>query len=442
MPARALMLQGTGSSVGKSLLLAGLARALFRRGLNVRPFKPQNMANNAAVSIEGGEISRAQALQARAAGVAPSVHMNPVLLKPESERGSQIIVHGRVFGKATAREYQWLKPQLLPKVLESFQILAAASDLVLVEGAGSAAEVNLRAHDIANMGFARAAGVPVVLIGDIDRGGVIASLIGTQAVLAEDDAACIKGFIVNRLRGDAALFAEGMRFIAARTGWAPLGLVPYFPPARKLPAEDTAELKEERPKSAGRLRIAVPLLPHIANFDDLDPLRLEPEVNLLLVPRGKPLPADADLVLLLGSKSVRSDLAVFRNEGWDIDLLAYHRRGSGLILGICGGLQMLGRTIADPEGLEGAPGTSEGLGLLDIETVFRRSKHLREVSGTNILDGSPVQGYEIHLGESFGPDMARPLHLLSDGRREGAISADGRVMGTYLHGLFTHDRAR
>jgi len=442
MPARALMLQGTGSSVGKSLLLAGLARALFRRGLNVRPFKPQNMANNAAVSIEGGEISRAQALQARAAGVAPSVHMNPVLLKPESERGSQIIVHGRVFGKATAREYQRLKPQLLPKVLESFQILAAASDLVLVEGAGSAAEVNLRAHDIANMGFARAAGVPVVLIGDIDRGGVIASLIGTQAVLAEDDAACIKGFIVNRLRGDAALFAEGMRFIAARTGWAPLGLVPYFPPARKLPAEDTAELKEERPKSAGRLRIAVPLLPHIANFDDLDPLRLEPEVNLLLVPRGRPLPADADLVLLLGSKSVRSDLAVFRNEGWDIDLLAYHRRGSGLILGICGGLQMLGRTIADPEGLEGAPGTSEGLGLLDIETVFRRSKHLREVSGTNILDGSPVQGYEIHLGESFGPDMARPLHLLSDGRREGAISADGRVMGTYLHGLFTHDRAR
>src|SRR5579875_2580956 len=260
MPARALMLQGTGSSVGKSLLLAGLARALFRRGLNVRPFKPQNMANNAAVSIEGGEISRAQALQARAAGVAPSVHMNPVLLKPESERGSQIIVHGRVFGKATAREYQWLKPQLLPKVLESFQILAAASDLVLVEGAGSAAEVNLRAHDIANMGFARAAGVPVVLIGDIDRGGVIASLIGTKAVLAEDDAACIKGFIVNRIRGDAALFAEGMRFIAARpqtSGGRYGGAARRTPQKRRQAADCRAlaaayrEFRRSRPAALG-----------------------------------------------------------------------------------------------------------------------------------------------------------------------------------------------
>ena len=434
------MLQGTGSSVGKSLLVAGLCRVFTKRGLTVRPFKPQNMSNNAAVTAEGGEIGRAQALQARACGVAPSVHMNPVLLKPQSEVGSQIVVQGRVVGTARALEYQTIKPTLMPAVLESFAELQRGADLVLVEGAGSASEINLRAGDIANMGFARASGTPVVVIGDIDRGGVIAALVGTHAVLAPEDRAMVHGFIVNRMRGDISLFADGMTAIAAHTGWPGLGLVPFCEAARRLPAEDAADLAERRGQSCGRLRIAVPLLPGIANFDDLDPLAAEPDVSLALVPAGQALPV-ADLLILPGSKTTIADLAVLRREGWDIDIAAHHRRG-GAILGLCGGYQMLGRTVADLDGIEGPAQAVAGLGLLDIETVLQGDKRLAPVRGWSVADGAPFAGYEMHVGRTAGPDTARPLLRLADGRLDGACAPDGRVFGTYAHGLFADDRQR
>jgi adenosylcobyric acid synthase len=441
--ARALMLQGTGSSVGKSVLLAGLARAFTRRGLRVLPFKPQNMSNNAAVTPEGGEIGRAQALQARACGVAPSVDMNPVLLKPQSETGSQIIVQGRMFGTARARAYQALKPQLMPHVLESFARLRAAADLVLVEGAGSASEVNLRANDIANMGFARAAGVPVVLIGDIERGGVIAALVGTRSVLDPEDAAFIRGFVVNRMRGDTSLFTSGMDFIAARTGWRALGLVPHFARMRELPAEDAADLAASPPgrKPGARLRIAVPHLPCIANFDDLDPLAGESDAEVTFLQPGTPLPAATELVILPGSKATIADLAALREAGWDIDILAHRRRG-GHVLGLCGGYQMLGRSIADPEGIEGRSGCVPGLGLLDIDTVLGGGKRLAAVSGTLLDDEAGFTGFEMHIGRSTGPGTALPLLRFADGRPDGARSADGRVGGTYVHGLFAAEAAR
>ena len=465
MAARAIMFQGTGSSVGKSLLVTGLSRACVRRGIAVRPFKPQNMSNNAAVTADGGEIGRAQALQARAACVEPSVHMNPVLLKPQSETGAQIVVQGRVYGSARAREYQALKPTLREFVLDSFTRLRSEADLVLVEGAGSASEINLRAHDIANMGFARATDTPVVLIGDIDRGGVIASLVGTRLVIDPADAALIGGFIVNRMRGDPTLFANGMAAIAAHTGWTPLGLVPFFDHARLLPAEDSADLDRhattQRPSfprkretngrlaprvrrgdtSAARICIAVPLLPHIANFDDLDPLAAEPDVDLLMLPRGTPLPAPCDLVILPGSKATIADLAVLRAEGWDVDLAAHHRRG-GRVLGLCGGYQMLGRTIGDPDGIEGPRATVPGLGLLDIDTVLTGEKRLVRVDGTTLADGAPFRGYEMHLGRTEGPATQRPFLRFADGRMDGAVSADGRIYGTYVHGLFAVDRQR
>ena len=437
----AVMLQGTGSSVGKSLLVAGLCRALTRQGFRVRPFKPQNMSNNAAVTDDGGEIGRAQALQALACGVPPSVHMNPVLLKPQSEVGAQIVVQGHVWGQARARDYQALKPQLLPYVLESFARLRAECDIVIVEGAGSASEVNLRQNDIANMGFARAAGVPVVLIGDIDRGGVIASLVGTKAVLDPADAALIGGFIVNRMRGDATLFADGMAFIAERTGWAPMGLVPFFADAQRLPAEDAADLGTHRARGQGRLRIAVPVLPGIANFDDLDPLQAEPSVDLVMLQNGAPLPADTDLVILPGSKTTIADLAALRGFGWDADIVAHHRRG-GHVLGLCGGYQMLGRRISDPEGIEGPPASVSGLGLLDIETVLRGPKQLRAVRGVTTEDSTPLQGYEMHMGITKGVDAENPMIRLDDGRSDGARSADGRVFGSYVHGFFTDDAQR
>src|SRR5579863_9962272 len=383
MPARALMFQGTGSDVGKSLIVAGLARAFTLRGHSVRPFKPQNMSNNAAVTADGGEIGRAQALQARAARVPPSVHMNPVLLKPQSETGAQIVVQGRVYGNAKAAAYQQIKRDLVPYVLGSFARLRGEADIILVEGAGSATEINLRENDIANMGFARAADIPVALIGDIDRGGVIASLVGTKAVLAPDDAALVVGFIVNKFRGDAALFAAGMERIAQATGWRALGLVPYFADARLLPAEDALALEQARPAKTGqRVRVAVPILPHIANFDDLDPLDAEPGVEVLRVRPGVALPGDADLIVLPGSKATIADLAVLRSAGFDIDLAAHHRRG-GLILGLCGGFQMLGRTIADPDGIEGVPATVEGLGLIDVTTTLSAEKRLEPVRGTS-----------------------------------------------------------
>ena len=437
----ALMLQGTGSSVGKSLLVAGLCRALTLQGFRVRPFKPQNMSNNAAVTAEGGEIGRAQALQAQACRVPPSVHMNPVLLKPQSEVGAQIVVQGHVWGQARAREYQSLKPQLLPHVLDSFARLSAECDVVIVEGAGSASEVNLRVNDIANMGFARAASVPVVLIGDIDRGGVIASLVGTQTVLDPADAALIGGFIVNRMRGDASLFADGMAFIADRTGWAAMGLVPFFAGAQLLPAEDAADLGAPSPARGGPLRIAVPVLPGIANFDDLDPLRAEPSVDLVMLRHGAPLPADTDLVLLIGSKTTIADLAALRAFGWDSDILAHHRRG-GHVLGLCGGYQMLGTSISDPGGIEGPPATVAGLGLLDVETILQGPKQLRAAHGVTLPDFTPLQGYEMHMGTTKGADAERPLIRMDDGRSDGARSADGRVSGSYIHGFFINDRQR
>ncbi len=435
------MFQGTGSDVGKSLMVAGLTRALTNRGLKVRPFKPQNMSNNAAVTADGGESGRAQALQARAARTLTSVHLTPVLLKPQSELGAQIVVQGRVHGTAKAAAYQHLKPDLMPFVLDSYGRLKHEADIVLVEGAGSASEVNLRANDIANMGFARAADVPVVLIGDIDRGGVVASLVGTKVVIDASDAAMILGFLVNKFRGDPTLFADGMATIARATGWEPLGLVPFFPDARLLPAEDALALDAARAaKPNARIKIAVPILPHVANFDDLDPLDAEPTVDLVRVRPGHALPGDADLVLLLGAKATIADLAVLREAGFHIDIGAHVRRG-GSVLGLCGGYQMLGRAIRDPLGLEGPASTAEGLGLLDVETILSSDKRLEPVHGAT-GDGIPFSGYEMHMGVTDGPDRARPFARLADGSSEGAVSPDGRVIGTYIHGLFVDDRQR
>ncbi|MEW5422861.1 cobyric acid synthase [Amorphus sp. 3PC139-8] len=429
------MVQGTGSNVGKSLLVAGFCRLFARRGLRVRPFKPQNMSNNAAVTEDGGEIGRAQALQARAAGVPLSVHMNPVLLKPQSEIGAQVVVQGKVVGTARAREFQDWKPRLMAAVKESFDRLGGEADLVIVEGAGSASEVNLRKGDIANMGFARATGTPVVLVGDIDRGGVIASLVGTKTVLDPDDAAMIRGFLVNRFRGDPGLFADGMAFVAERTGWPALGLIPHFEEARRLPAEDILGLAGSDAR-AGAVVIAVPVTPRISNFDDLDPLREEPGVEVRLIHPGTPIPAEATLVLLPGSKATIDDLEFLRREGWDIDIAAHVRRG-GRVMGLCGGYQMLGRVIDDPEGLEGSPRRVEGLGLLDVETRMGGDKRLVAASGRLAGSEVPVVGYEMHLGVSQGPDTARPFATLAGGATDGAVSRDGRVVGTYLHGLFS-----
>ncbi len=439
--AKALMFQGTGSDVGKSTIVAGLCRAFSNRGMRVRPFKPQNMSNNSAVTADGGEIGRAQALQARACRVAASVHMNPVLLKPQSDVGAQVVVQGKVTGNATARDFQSMKPGLLPAILDSFERLRAEADVVLVEGAGSAAEVNLRANDIANMGFARSADVPVILVGDIDRGGVIAQIVGTSAVLDPADAALVTGFLVNKFRGDASLFGPAMDVIADRTGWPDLGLVRYFHDAARLPAEDAVALNSWQTDSSGPFTIAVPRLAYIANFDDLDPLRLEPSLRVVMVEPGRALPGETDLVILPGSKATIADLQDFRRNGWDIDLRAHVRRG-GRVLGLCGGYQMLGHRVADPDGIEGPAGTTAGLNLLDIETTLTQDKTLVEVSGILIADGEPFRGYEMHIGQTVGPDCDRPLLRFSDGRLDGAVSVDGRVRGTYVHGLFAADRAR
>ena len=433
----ALMILGTGSNVGKSLIVAGLCRLFADRGLKVRPFKPQNMSNNAAATPQG-EIGRAQALQARAARITPHPDMNPVLLKPEGEQGSQVIVQGRVAGRLSSRDFA-RRGDWLPTVLDSFERLGRDADLVLVEGAGSPAETNLRARDIANLGFARAAGVPAVLIGDIDRGGVIASLVGTHAVLDAQDRAMIRGFAVNRFRGAVELFQPGVETISAATGWPCLGVVPWFAGAGRLPAEDGLDLRSER-KPGARLKIAVPVLPGIANFDDLDPLKLEPEVDLVLVESGDALPGDAALVILPGSKTTLRGLAALRQEGWDIDILAHHRRG-GHVLGLCGGYQMLGRVVRDPLGLEGPSGEAEGLGLLDVETVLDRDKTVREVEVAHPASASSGRAYEIHLGRTEGPDTGRAPFAIA-GRPEGAASRDGRVAGSYLHGVLASDSIR
>jgi adenosylcobyric acid synthase len=434
------MFQGTGSDVGKSLIVAGLSRAFARRGLRVRPFKPQNMSNNAAVTADGGEIGRAQALQARASGVPPSVHMNPVLLKPQSEIGAQVVVQGRVIGNARAREYQALKPKLISVVLDSYTLVRADADLVLIEGAGSAAEINLRDGDIANMGFARAAKCPVVLVGDIDRGGIFAQILGTKAALAPEDAATVVGFIVNKFRGDASLFAEGMAEIAERTGWPALGLLPFFAEAARLPAEDAFSLGNVKTAGDGQVTVAVPMFARIANFDDFDPFRIEPDVRLIFVRAGEPLPV-ADLVILPGSKATIADLAFFRQQGWHIDLLAHVRR-EGRVLGVCGGYQMLGKRVADSQGVEGPPGAVDGLGLLDVETVLTGEKTLAEVEGECLANAKTFRGYEMHVGQTTGPDCARPLLRFANGRLDGATSASGLIAGAYVHGLFTNDRQR
>jgi adenosylcobyric acid synthase len=441
--AKALMFQGTGSDVGKSVLVAGLCRVAKRRGIRVLPFKPQNMSNNAAVAVGdgiSGEIGRAQWLQALACGAEPSVHMNPVLLKPQSETGSQVVVQGKVFGTARGRDYQKLKPQLMAAVLESFARVCANADLVLVEGAGSPAEVNLRSGDIANMGFATRAGVPVVLVGDIDRGGVIASLVGTHAVLSLQDRNMVAGYIINKFRGDQSLFAEGISIIGRHTGWRSFGILPHLAAARRLPAEDSVALERGFASGNGRIRIAVPVLPHISNFDDFDPLLAEPDVDLVFVRSGDPIPADAALIILPGSKSTLADLAQLRANRWDRDIARHHARG-GRIIGLCGGYQMLGRKVSDPLGMEGEAASVHGLGLLEIETVMQGEKVTR-LSHALSADGNlPLDGYEIHLGRTVGDDCARPMVWI-DGRADGAVSGDGLVSGCYLHGLFGSDPYR
>ena len=447
----AFMIQGVGSDVGKSAVVTGLCRLARRRGLSVAPFKPQNMSNNAAACPGGGEIGRAQALQARAAGLAPTVDMNPVLLKPQSDRTSQVVVHGRATSAMEAAHYMAQRGGLLAPVLESFEKLIGAFDLVIVEGAGSAAETNLRERDIANMGFARSAHVPVCLLADIDRGGAIAAVVGTQVVLDPGDAAMITSFAINKFRGDPALFDDGVRDIERRTDWPCRGVIPWLAAAQRLPREDAAGLgssgaiwprtcREQSRTRREQIRIVAPMLSRIANFDDIDPLRMEPAVDFAFIAPGTPLPRDADVVVLLGTKSTLGELAFVRSQGWDHDIIA-HARAGGRVLGLCGGYQMLGRRVCDPEGVDGPAGEAPGLALLDIETVMQGEKSVRPTTGTCARSAAPVSGYEIHMGETTGPDLARPFVRLERGP-DGAISADGRVEGCYMHGLFAADAFR
>lgn len=439
MVTRALMFQGTGSDVGKSMLVAGMCRVAARRGIRVAPFKPQNMSNNAAVCPGGGEIGRAQALQARAAGLPPSPDMNPVLLKPQSDVGAQVVVQGRLHGTFGATDYEQLKRKLRSAVFESFQRLSATCDLVLVEGAGSPAEINLRGADVANMGFALPLGVPVALVGDIDRGGVIAALVGTAELLSREERALVAGFIINKFRGDPVLFEGGLRAIEARTAWHCYGVLPFLRAASRLPAEDAVALERTQSRGSG-VKIAVPMLSRISNFDDFDPLALEPGVDLVMVPPGEPLPGDARLVILPGTKATLGDLRFFRAQGWHIDLEAHVRRG-GEVLGICGGYQMLGQQVSDPKGVEGAADSLLGLGYLRMETILQSDKRLSAVQGHDLRTGLEVRGFEMHVGRSSGDDCARPVLQLTGGP-DGASDATGRVRGCYVHGLFANDAFR
>ncbi len=437
---RAIMLQGTGSDVGKTVLVAGLCRLARQRGLKVRPFKPQNMSNNAAVAADGGEIGRAQWLQAMACGVAPSVHMNPVLLKPQSETGSQIILQGKAWGTAKGRDYQALKPRLLETVMGSYAKLCEGADLIIAEGAGSPAEINLRSGDIANMGFATAANVPVILVGDIDRGGVIASLVGTHTILPDEDRKMISGFVINKFRGDVSLFDDGIKAVTAHTNWPCFGVVPWLKQASRLPAEDSVALETAQEGGKGKSVIAVPVLDRISNFDDFDPLKSEPEIDLVFVKAGERIPENAALIILPGSKSTIADLAALRSNGWEEEIKRHHAAGKP-VLGVCGGYQMLGRELNDPLGLEGEPSSVSGLGLLEISTDMEPEKAVRNANGHSVAFGAPINGYEIHIGRTSGPDCRNAFAVL-DGHPDGAISADGRVMGTYLHGLFAADSFR
>jgi adenosylcobyric acid synthase len=431
MSARTLMVQGTGSDAGKSTLVTGLCRALKRRGLRVAPFKPQNMALNSAVTADGGEIGRAQALQAQAAGVAPTTDMNPVLLKPNTDLGAQVIVHGRAVGNMQAEEYHRYKNIARAAVLTSHARLAGQYEAIIAEGAGSPAEINLREGDIANMGFAETIGCPVILIADIERGGVFAALVGTVALLSPSEQARIAGFVINRFRGDLALLEPGIRWLEGYSGKSVFGVLPYLH-GLYLDAEDAIS-RESRSLPAGAFRIVVPVLPRISNHTDFDPLRQQPQIDLRYVGPGES-PPQADLIILPGSKSVRADLQWLRAHGWD-HYLVRHLRYGGKLIGICGGFQMLGRYIDDPLGVEGPPGECPGLGWLDFDTVLEADKQLRNLTGVLTLDSAPVHGYEIHAGASRGRALAHPAMLL-DGRPDGAISDDGQILGTYLHGLF------
>jgi adenosylcobyric acid synthase len=437
------MIQGCGSDVGKSLLVAGLCRLLANRGKVVRPFKPQNMSNNAAVTANGGEIGRSTALQALACRTPPTVDMNPVLLKPQSDMSAQLVVRGRRIATRSADALARDRSDLLQIALDSFRGLQREAEFVIVEGAGSPAETNLRAHDIANMGFAHAANVPVVLVGDIDRGHVIAALVGAHAVLDARDRERVRGFIINKFRGDVELFRAGLDTIAARTGWESFGVVPWLHAAGALPAEDAMQLGRPHPNppppceggQGGGIRIAIPHLPHIANFDDFDPLRLEPAIQLAFVAPGRPLPLDADLIILPGSKATIADLEFLRAQGWHIDLQAHVRRG-GRVLGVCAGYQMLGKSVEDPQRIEGPHTSCAGLDLLDVHSTMTAEKTLRPVSGVELTTRATIAGYEMHLGATGGPGASRPMIRFDDGTFDGAVSADGRILGCHVHGLF------
>ncbi|WP_457787515.1 cobyric acid synthase [Pseudomonas sp. PL-6] len=431
-----LMVQGTTSDAGKSTLVTALCRWARRQGVAVAPFKPQNMALNSAVTADGGEIGRAQAVQAQAAGLEPHTDMNPVLLKPNSDTGAQVIIHGRAVGNMQALAYHGYKQVAMAAVLQSHERLRRQYPLVLVEGAGSPAEINLRAGDIANMGFAEAVDCPVILIADIDKGGVFAHLVGTLALLSPSEQARIQGFVINRFRGDIALLQPGLDWLERRIGKPVLGVLPYLMDFH-LEAEDAVDTRQQA-KAEDALRVVVPVLPRISNHTDFDPLRLHPQVQLSFVGPGQAMPP-ADLIVLPGSKSVRADLARLREQGWDA-AIARHLRYGGKLLGICGGLQMLGRHIHDPHGLEGAAGSSEGLGLLDFETRLEPEKQLRNVRGRLCLEQAEVSGYEIHAGVSTGAGLNGAVSL-DDGRRDGGLSGDGQVLGTYLHGLFERPEA-
>jgi adenosylcobyric acid synthase len=442
VPSGTLMIQGTTSDAGKSTLVAGLCRLARRAGVRVAPFKPQNMALNSAVTVDGGEIGRAQALQAVAAGIDAHTDLNPVLLKPTSDRGAQVIIHGKARMNLDARAYHDYKPVAFEAVLESYARLKASYDTIFVEGAGSPAEINLRERDIANMGFAEAVDCPVVLVADIDRGGVFAHLTGTLACLSESEQARVRGFVINRFRGDVGLLKPGLDWLEAKTGKPVLGVVPYLH-GLTLDAEDMLprELRAAHAGDAARmLRVMVPALPHISNHTDFDALRAHPQVDFHYVRAGTPPPA-ADLIILPGSKNVQGDLAFLRAQGWDA-VLQRHLRYGGRVIGICGGMQMLGRDVADPHGIEGPPATVAGLGWLDFSTTLTREKTLKNVTGRLAADGAVagVKGYEIHMGETQGRALEAPALLLDDGqggsRADGARSADGQILATYVHGLF------
>ncbi|QIT53848.1 cobyric acid synthase [Aquisalimonas sp. 2447] len=431
-----LMIQGTTSDAGKSTVVAALCRWLRHRGVSVAPFKPQNMALNSAVTSDGGEIGRSTALQAQACGIAPHSDMNPVLLKPQSDRGAQVILRGQVYGNMDAVDYHAFKASAREAVHSAWQALVARYDVIIAEGAGSPAEINLRENDIANMGFAEMVDCPVLLVGDIDRGGVFAQLVGTLELVSAAERERVRGFLINRFRGDPALLDSGLEWLTERTGTPVLGVLPHLQ-GLVLDAEDSIG-RTGREAGTDALRVVVPALPRMSNHNDFDPLRLHPQVDLTFVGPDQPQPP-ADLIILPGSKSTRTDLAWLRQQGWEQSIRRHVRYG-GHVFGICGGFQMLGHSVADPEGLEGPAGTTPGLGLLDVETRLIPGKQLRQVTGHLEPEGAALRGYEIHNGVTEGAALERPLVRLGD-RPDGASSDDGQVMGCYVHGLFDHPDA-